>query len=63
MLLIINIGGELMKFILKVLLLLTAVLGALFTIYYYNLDMKLMRSVVLPLLNKHYDARKIERYI
>ncbi|NLC73293.1 MAG: hypothetical protein GX684_05935 [Ruminococcaceae bacterium] len=52
-----------MKFILKVLLLLTAVLGALFTIYYYNLDMKLMRSVVLPLLNKHYDARKIERYI
>ena len=63
MLLIINIGGERMKFILKVLLLLTAVLGALFTIYYYNLDMKLMRSVVLPLLNKHYDARKIERYI
>ena len=30
---------------------------------YYNLDMKLMHSVVIPLLNKHYDARKIEHEI
>jgi len=28
--------------------------SVLFVIYYYNLDMKLMRSVVVPFLNKHY---------
>ena len=31
-------------------------LAVLFVIYYYNLDMKLMRSVVVPFLNKHYDS-------
>ncbi len=45
----------------KVLLILAAVLGALFTVYYFNLDMKLMRSVVMPFLNRHYDSRKTER--
>ena len=37
--------------------------GALFVIYYYNLDMKLMRSVVVPFLNKHYDSVKREHQI
>ena len=31
-------------------------LAVLFVIYYYNLDMKLMRSVVVPFLNKHLTA-------
>lgn len=34
---------------------------ALALIFYYNLDMKLMRYVVVPFLTKHYDSRKIER--
>ncbi|MEG1633590.1 MAG: hypothetical protein RR314_06005 [Oscillospiraceae bacterium] len=37
-----------------------ALLGGLYTIYYYNLDMKLMRNVVLPFLDRHYDKRKVE---
>jgi len=40
-----------------------AVLAVLFVIYYYNLDMKLMRSVVVPFLNKHYDSVKREHQI
>ena len=38
-------------------------LAVLFVIYYYNLDMKLMRSVVMPFLNKHYDSVKREHQI
>ena len=37
-------------------------LAVLFVIYYYNLDMKLMRSVVVPFLNKHYDSVKREHH-
>ena len=37
--------------------------GGLFAVYYYNLDMKLMYRAVIPLLNKHYDARKREHEI
>lgn len=52
-----------MKKLMKVLLGTTAVVGGLFTVYYFNLDMKLMRSVVLPFLNKHYDRMKREHSI
>ena len=38
-------------------------LAVLFVIYYYNLDMKLRRSVVVPFLNKHYDSVKREHQI
>ena len=38
-------------------------LAVLFVIYYYNLDMKLMRSVVVPFLTKHYDSVKREHQI
>lgn len=48
------------KFFGKLLLTLILAVSGLFTVWYFNLDMKLMRSVVLPLLNKHYDSRKIE---
>ena len=41
----------------------TAVLSGLFAVYYFNLDMKLMRSVVLPFLDKHYDSVKREHLI
>ncbi len=47
----------------KVLLAFFGTFSLLFFIYIKNLDMKLMRSVVLPLLNKHYDSRKIEHII
>ena len=45
------------------LLLTGGALAVLFVIYYYNLDMKLMRSVVVPFLNKHYDSVKREHQI
>ena len=41
-----------MKKVLKLL----GLLSGLFAVYYFNLDMKLMRSVVLPFLDKHHDS-------
>ena len=52
-----------MKLFWKVFAALAAVLALLFTLYIINLDMKLMRSVVLPFLNKHYDRQKREHVI
>ena len=52
-----------MKIFLKILAGLLALLGGLFAVYYYNLDMKLMYGVIIPFLNKHYDARRIEHVI
>jgi len=53
-----------MAVILDILLILAAVLLGFFvitfTIYFFNLDMKLMAAVE-PLLNKIYDKRKRER--
>lgn len=47
-----------MKHICKGLGIFAAVLGGLFAAYYFNLDMKLMHSVVLPFLDRHYDSVK-----
>lgn len=52
-----------MKLFWKVFAALAAVLALLFTVYIFNLDMKLMRSVVLPFLNRHYDRQKREHVI
>jgi len=38
-------------------------LAALFAVYYFNLDMRLMRSVIVPFLDKHYDSVKREHLI
>lgn len=52
-----------MKVILKIFAALAAVLALLFTVYIFDLDMKLMRSVVLPFLNRHYDKQKRQHVI
>ena len=52
-----------MKVMLKIFAALAAVLALLFTVYIFDLDMKLMRSVVLPFLNRHYDKQKREHVI
>lgn len=52
-----------MKLFWKIFAALSAVLALFFTVYMLNLDMKLMRSVVLPFLNKHYDKQKREHVI
>ena len=52
-----------MKLFWKIFAALSAVLALLFTVYMLNLDMKLMRRVVLPFLNKHYDKQKREHVI
>ena len=51
------------KFVFKSFCITGGALAVLFVIYYYNLDMKLMRSVVVPFLNKHYDSVKREHQI
>ena len=48
-----------MKLFWKISAALAAVLALLFTVYMLNLDMKLVRGVVLPFLNKHYDRQKL----
>lgn len=52
-----------MKVFAKILGIGTATLAALFAVYYYNLDMRLMRSIVVPILDKHYDSVKREHLI
>ena len=42
---------------------LAGVRALLFTVYMLNLDMKLVRGVVLPFLNRHYDRQKREHVI
>ena len=52
-----------MQKLLKLIAILLGAVPALFAVYYFNLDMKLMRSVVLPFLDKHYDSVKREHII
>lgn len=52
-----------MKKLLKLIAILLGAVSVLFAVYYFNLDMKLMRSVVLPFLDKHYDSVKREHII
>ena len=52
-----------MKVIAKIMGISTATLVALFAVYYFNLDMRLMRSVVVPILDKHHDSVKREHLI
>ena len=50
------------KILLKLLLVLVAAFAATFTVYFFNLDMKLT-SAVEPLLIKHYDAIKRDTHL
>ena len=52
-----------MKKLMKLLAVMSAALSGLFAVYYFNLDMKLMKYVVLPFLDKHHDNVKREHYI
>ena len=52
-----------MKTIAKLMGLGSAALAALFAVYYFNLDMKLVRFVVVPLLDKHYDSVQREHVL
>lgn len=45
-----------MKKLFKLFVLLLGLLSGLFAVYYFNLDMKLMRYVVLPFLDQHHDS-------
>ena len=50
-----------MKILAKIMGMGSLTLAALFAVYYFNLDMRLMRSV--PFLDKHYDSVKREHLI
>ena len=52
-----------MKKILKFFAVLFVLLSGLFAVYYFNLDMKLMRSVVLPFMDKYFDRQQPQRII
>ena len=52
-----------MKTILKLFGAASGALAALFAVYYFNLDMRFVRSVVVPLLERHYDSVKREQMI
>lgn len=52
-----------MKKILKLFGILLALLSGLFAVYYFNLDMKLMRSVVLPFMDRYFDKQQPQRII
>ena len=51
------------KILLKVLAALFGVFALLFTVYFFNLDMKLVANVVDPILQKHYDTMPRKQYI
>lgn len=51
-----------LKFILKLLLILCSVFVVVFSIYFFNLDMKLL-SKIEPLFLKHYDNMPRKTYI
>lgn len=53
---------KLIKAILVIILIAISLFGATFTVYMFNLDMKLM-AFVQPYLAKIYDKRKRERSI
>lgn len=52
-----------MKITAKILGFGTLAVAALFSVYYYNLDMKLIRYVIAPVLDKHYDSMQREHVI
>ncbi|MCI6184688.1 MAG: hypothetical protein MR653_04210 [Clostridiales bacterium] len=52
-----------MKILAKIMGMGSLTLAALFAVYYFNLDMRLMRSVIVPFLDKHYDSVKREHLI
>ena len=45
-----------MKLMAKILGVSCGATALLFAVYYFNLDMKLVRGVVVPLLDRHYDS-------
>ena len=50
--------------ILKVVFIVVAVLFALtFTVYIFNLDMKLIVNVIAPILEKYHDKKKHDQYV
>ena len=51
-----------MKVLAKIMGMGSLTLAALFAVY-FNLDMRLMRSVIVPFLDKHYDSVKREHLI
>lgn len=56
--------GCLLWRVLRTLLIVAAALFAgTFTIYYFNLENKLIYRVIYPFLQKHYDSQKRDRRI
>lgn len=42
---------------------LPALFAVLFTVYFFNLDMKFVAKFVEPLLDKHYDKIERKQYV
>ena len=55
--------GFFLKLLLKIAGIALGLFVVTFAAYYFNLDMKLVRSVVVPLLDRHYDSVHREQTI
>ena len=59
--------GEDKIMILKIVLILLAVIVALFLllfcVYFFNLDMKLIVNVIAPILEKYHDKKKHDQFV
>ena len=51
------------KLILGIVLIPVALFAVLFTVYYFNLDMKFMSKFVEPFLLKHYEKIPRKQYV
>ena len=51
------------KIMLKPLLIVIAAIGAVFSVYIFNLDMKLLAYVIEPFLQKIYDKKERKQYV
>ena len=58
-----KIKNTFLKLLLKLLLILFSFIAVTFVVYFFNLDMKLMRSVVLPFMDKYFDKQQPQRII
>lgn len=52
-----------LKIVLIIALAAVGVFALLFTVYFFNLDMKLMVNIVAPFFEKHYDRMERKQYL
>ena len=52
-----------LKLLFNLFLLATGLFAVTFTVYFFNLDMKLIVNVIAPMLEKYHDKKKHDQYV